>query len=406
MNRLKTYLTASLNGSSKGQAINIDWSTGLALFLVTLLSSTVYLINPLALQDHNALENKAVQVQEQLQEEAGRTNHRNTFYVRSPTDIEDVPFDREYYYSTMLGTGVAMPPAELDVPENRFSTVTDTGNTSTDIIYFRGDYEPPSHYSDLDTSSGSVSNSEITIDYSSNVDSTSIGGKQAIRSIQLDGSADEGAENDVFLERFGGNLKVFNSSSEFLVEDDSFVVTTQNYSTLYWHEDETYELTGTGTIREGETEGLTVADSDLGVALMGDMYANVSKPDRSTVRIEADAPRTRIRLHEDGIDYGENRIDTYTARKAFFGTEKVYESLFRSELESIQNMSEREFETGFNLVDWGYNVTVTLEDGNERILSRGDRIAFRDTSISSRQVGFISGEGELKQTDSRVVLWR
>lgn len=390
----------------KGQTINIDWSIGLALFLVTILSSVLFIIDPLAVQNSRGLENKAMDVQETLQQEAGRESVRNSFYINSQTTVENVPFDREYFYRNSLGTGVSSEPSLVDIPGDRFTTVTNTENSSIYMTYFRGGFEPPSYYSDLTLGSAEISNSRITIDYSSQVDSANINGREAIQSITLDGNTDESFSDEVVAETFSGNLKVFNDSSEFIVEDSSFEVRTKNYSTLYWHDEGNESLAGTGTFKEGETSGLTVADSDLGVTFLGDLDANVSKPDSSTVMIEIDAPRTRVRLHESGTGYGEKRIESYIDREAFFGTEKIQESFFSADLDAVSNMSEREFETRFRLVDWGYNISITDTEKEERLLSKGQQIAFRDTTASTRQFSFVNSKGEIKQAESRVILWR
>lgn len=390
----------------KGQTINIDWSIGLGLFIVTILSSVLFIIDPLAVQNNRGLENKAMEVQETLQQEAGREVVRNSFYIRSESTIENVPFDREYYYRNSLGTGVASEPSFVDIPGDRFATVTNTGNSSVDLTYFRGGFEPPNYYSDLNLGSAEISNSRITLDYSLQVESASINGREAIQSVTLDGDPDETSNDEIVAETFSGNLKVFNDSSEFIIEDESFELRTKNYSTLYWHGEGNESLSGTGRFKQGETSGLTVADSDLGVTFLGDLDANVSKPDSSTVLIEVNAPRTRLRLHESGTGYGEKRIESYIDREAFFGTEKIQKSFFRADLDAVSEMEEREFENQFGLVNWGYNITVTDSDNEERLLSKGQQIAFQDTATSTRQFSFMNREGEMKRAESRVILWR
>lgn len=392
--------------SRKGQTINIDWSIGLALFLVTILSSVLFIIDPLAVQNSRGLENKAMDVQETLQQEAGREVVRNTFYIRSQDAIENVPFDREYFYRNSFGIGVVSMPSLVDITGDRFATVTNTGNRSVDLTYFRGDFEPQTYQSDLNLDSGEINNSRIAISYSSNVDSANISDQEAVQSITLDGDPDETSQDEVVAETFSGNLKVFNDSAEFIVEDESFELRTKNYSTLYWHPDGNESLTGTGTFKQGETSGFTLADSDLGVTFLGDLNATVSKPDSSTVLVEIDAPRTRVRLHESGTGYGERRIESYVNRDAFFGAERIQSSFFRADLDAVSNMTEREFETRFGLVNWGYNITVTATDNEERLLSKGQQIAFRDTVASTRQFSFVNSEGEMEQAESRVILWR
>lgn len=389
----------------KGQSVNIDWSTGLALFLVTILSSVVFLIDPISMQGQKSLDNQVMALQEDIQRDGGRTTRRNTFYIQSPRAIENVPFDRTYHYKLRSGHGVASEHSYLNISEDQFSSVLNTGNSSMDIIYFEGNFDREDRYSDLETSSGEITNSRIALQYTSNIESGSINGREAIQKIEISG--DKGvSENDIRVEEFSGNLKVFNGSSEFIVEDDSFEITTKNYSTLYWHPEGNQSLTGTGTIEEGNTRGLSIADSDLGVTFMGDLYANVSKPDSSTVKVKIDAPRTRIRLHESGTGYGEKRIEAFAGRNSFFGVERVRSSFFRSELESLSNLTEREFETRYGLIDTGYNVTVEKEGGNEMLLNRGQQIAFRDTSTSTRQNSFISDSGDIQQAEVRVVMWR
>lgn len=408
-------------GTRKGQTINIDWSIGLALFLVTILSSVLFIIDPLTVQNSRSLENKAMDVQETLQREAGREVTRNTFYIRSQETIENVPFDREYFYRNSLGTGVASKPSLIDIQDDRFAAVLSTGNSSVDLSYFRGGYEMPTYYSDLSLTSSQISNDRITLSYSSNIDSADIKGREAIQSLTLDGDPDETFEDEVVVESFSGNLKVFNDSSEFIVEDGSFELRTRNYSTLYWHPDGNESLAGSDTtFKQGETSGFTLADSDLGVTFLGDMNANVSKPDSSTVLVEVDAPRTRIRLHESGTGYGEKRIESYIDREAFFGTEDIQSSFFRTDLDAVSEMEEREFETEFDLVNWGYNISITPEtrDIETTLAQRVSKLqdwnqgSYSGTSASRKAnsgdlgIGYRNGSADTDLTEGLVGYWR
>lgn len=385
----------------KGQTINIDWSIGLSLFLVTILSSVVFLIDPMSIQDNRAMENKAVEVQDILQQELGYTSMRNTFYTRSPAGIENIPYIRSYNYIYEIGDGASEKHSYINVGNDRFATVLDSGNKSLDFLYYDGEFNQTNRYSDLSTGSGTIGNSYITIQYSSDVDSAEINGREAIKNISIDGSGS--SSNDIYATAFGGNLKVFNGSREFMIDDSSIVMYTRNYSTLYWHPDGEQNLDTEG--KNGSTQGLTVADSDLGVTLMGDLEADVKKTANDLVRIEVDAPRTRVRLHESGTGYGEKRIESFTASNEFFGVEKHFESFFFDQKDSLSDMDENEFESRFRLDGWGYNITVTPE-GDDRILSRGDRIAFRQTVVSTRQSSFVSEKGRIKQAETKVVIWR
>lgn len=409
----------------KGQTVNIDWSIGLALFLVTILSSVLFIIDPLTVQNERAMDNKVMEIQETLQQQGARETVRNRFYVRSPGTIENVPFDRKYFYRSSDGAGIASPPSLVDVSEGRFATVLTTGNSSATLNYFEGDFEGSSQHTDLSTGTDIIENSEIRIDYRTDIDSARVNGKEAIQMISVDGTSGINFEDEVLVEAFSGNLRVFNNSREFIIEDDSFTVRTKNYSRLYWHRDETYPLTGTGTIREGETEGLTVAESGLGATFMGDLNATVSKPDRSTVEIQIDAPRTRIRLHESGTGNGERVIDSYSKRDAYFGTENVYNSFFAGELKQLEENSDREFETSFGLVNWGYNMTVTTTEQVTGTVSSSlvesfstaqewRRGSFSGTQIEDSEedggeglrIGYLNGSSENVLSDGLAAYWR
>jgi len=70
-------------------------------------------------------------------------------------------------------------------------------------------------------------------------------------------------------------------------------------------------LTGTGIKAKGETKGFTVA-SDYGITFLGDLEATVSKPDDSTVKVEIDAKRIRVRLHNSDYNAGKNALGPMT----------------------------------------------------------------------------------------------
>lgn len=383
----------------KGQAINIDWTIGLSLFLFTSLSA-IFITGFTDFGNAESLENIASETHEELENNAAASAVRNNLTAQTPEEINRIPVDRKFY-TDGITDWVADNPVYINSSEDRFVSVIDSNNTFK-ITYFTENTTAKNYYSDIKTGNNWLNNSKINMKLESNgVDHIRHSNKKFFDSISLTGNTDARSE-DIFADSFSGNLTLYNDSTEIIIREKPLSLTAGNYSEIYWHADGNEDLND-GYSKEKETQGLSVANSSQGITFTGELDAKVEKTGSNT-QIEINSSKLRIRVHDEGISYGENRVKNYANGEIFLGIEQNIELLNRNRVDELENMTEEEFQRELGLEDIGYDIEIT---GDENYLSKGESVPpLTDSVVVNRNSQLISGNGETDNIEISVGVWR
>jgi hypothetical protein len=383
----------------KGQAINIDWTIGLSLFLFTSLSA-IFVTGFTDFGNAESLENIASETHEELENNAAASSVRNNLTAQTPEEINRIPVDRKFYTEGIVDW-TADNPIYINSSENRFVSVIDSNETFK-ITYFTENTTFKEYYSDIETSNNWLNNSEIKMKVeSSGIDQIRYSDKKFFDSISLTGNTDTRTE-DIFAESFSGNLTLYNNSNEIIIREEKLSLTAGDYSEIYWHP-EGEETLNDGYSEEKETQGFSIANSSQGITFTGDMDARVEKTGSNT-QIEINSSKLRIRVHEEGTGYGEKRVKNYANGEIFLGLEQNIELLSRNRIDELENMTEEEFQEEIGLEDIGYDIEIT---GDENYLSKGESVPpLTDAVVINRNSQLISGNGETDNIEISVGVWR
>lgn len=394
----------------KGQAINIDWTVGLAVFLTAIVGGVIILSNnsPASVRAEEASQ-KAYLTQEALREETFREGRKSPLVVDTPLNVSArIPVDTSYIFpeDAYAGSGAIDIPADINISNKSVITTISLENTSFSdnshhLSYFFSNTSNLSYDNNIDTGSW-INNSMVNVKPGGpGLESLRISGNEVLNSsAELNSNDFSTEEKELHASTLDSELKVYNNSQELILEDASDVTfNLTNMTTLYWYRDNsTQTLAGTGTFKSGDTKGFAVA-SNHGITFIGDMTATVSKPDRETVKAEIDTSRLRIFLHDTGHGKGRKRIRVYDRGDIFFGTAKKIEGASQDKIDELENLGETGFENRLELEDVGYNITFgSLENGSE--------IPLQDVSVSDRPSVKLGRNGNYSRIDSEVAIWR
>lgn len=398
---------------SKGQTVNIDWTVGLSLFVVTALTAVLFLTNiNIGPEPVPALEAKAFQVQQNLEDETFVEGSTIPMISRGPVSVNNIPVDTFYNFSAEAYTDSESGdiPVEMDIANNRIVTVTDAGNQTKSLVYFHENVSDITYTNDISTGSNWINNSKIAVETGNNgLISLRISGNELLNpDADLNSASFSTTEKELYAETLSGDLRIYNGSPEIIFDNISSNVTfnLQNLNTLYWHQNKsTVGLSGTGVKAEGKTKGFTVA-SGYGITFIGNLTATVSKPDSSTVQAEIDAEKIRIRLHNSDYQTGRKRIRAHDAGYVTLGASKSFSASYSSKIQDLKNETSSEFEDKVNLEDFGYNISFG-KTNTSTFIERGKEVPI-DTSavVSDRSSALIDRNGTLSEIENRVILWR
>lgn len=398
-----------MTGISQGQAINIDYTVGFGLFLISLLSGVLLVAN--ANIDRTGVPDARQQaslVQDELQEKTFHTGRQAPLILKTPATTGSVPVDTGYVFPRRAypGSGAMDIPADIRMEEDRVITVVDGGNMSHQLSFFFSNKTNLTYSNRIKTGLW-MNNTKISMKP----------GSPGIRSLRVNGNevldpdADLNDNNFTVTEEMlhastlEGDLKLYNGSRELIIENPGTVsFNLKNFTTLYWHRDQTTtELTGTGTFKSGNTSGFTVATyegNDYGATFLGDeLDATVSKPDSSTVRATIDAPRIRLYLHDSDYQEGKDRIEFFKRGTVAFGAEKKIEGASADKIQSIDDLTGRELENELKMGSYSYNLTYYS-------LERGSTLPLTDVVVSDRPSVMLGRYGNYSKIENRVAVWR
>lgn len=400
----------------KGQLINIDWTIALSLFLVSSLSAVLFLGNiNTGPNQINSLQSKALEIQSNLEEETSINAVKLPLISQGPTKSFNIPIDRQYNFPSDAhhNSGSGEIPAELDIEENNVIAVTDSGNTSKSLVFFKEEVDEQNYNNNIQTNGNWINNSKISLRLGgSGINSLKVNNKEVLNTdADLGSGSNTINESDIYAETLSGNLKLFDNSSEIIIDNRSQNLTfnLQNFDTAYWNEnDSEIELTGTGVKAEGNTKGFSIASS-YGLTFLGNMETKISKPSESTVKAEIDAEKIRIRLHDSGIETGKDRIEFFDKGYIVLGAGQKFSAPYSSKIKQLNSETDRYFESALDTEEFGYNIGLGFWiNGIIEDLSDWNKGDYNGTSASRKDnsgdlgIGYRNGNSE----DSLVGYWR
>jgi len=390
----------------KGQAVNIDWTVGLGIFMTALLSGVIIIVGTNFGPDVGSERQEASLIQDSLEDETYLEGRQTPLVSRTPSRFEDIPVDQEYIFpdKAYAGSGSMDIPATVNITGNRLVTVIDRENTSYSMNYF---------FSNRTNLSFSGENDLETRDWMNNTQISVKPGGQGIDSIKINDKEVLNPEADLSGSEFGvnqgelkassldGDLKIYNGSREMILEDPGTVTfDLVNFTKLYWYNgNQTIDTMNLDSNpKTGETAGFSVAE-DYGITFLGDLDANVSRPDDETVRAEVTASRIRIFLHDSGYETGWQRIEAFDKGWLTLGAEKQLEGATTEGIEDLDSTSQSELETRLNIDDHRYNITFGS-------MERGFIIPLEDVVVSDLPSVKLGRYGNYSIIENRVAVWR
>lgn len=387
---------------SKGQAISLDWLTGISLFMVAVVASTFVVVT-----DHSNtqtdLRSQAEDVSQQLKDETQMTARKIPLYVRGPHKVGKIPVDTTYNFSVGAESGIMDVPSNISESDGSIITLVEAGNNSYEMTYFFEELDEIDYVNDIEYDGNRVENTNISfVPSNTGLDSLRINGKEFLNTdAEFEDATTNVEEKELHAEV--DKLKIYNESRELILENPDATFNLRNFTDLYWGEDgNLYDLEGTGNIVVGGTPGLTVATyegNDYGLTFVGDIWANVSKPDRDTVKVDVNGSQARIMLHDTDYSKGQERIEFYEDGDIYFGAERQVSGIHPSKTTSLKNMIDIGFENRFDLRDYNYN--ITLLD-----VERGAAIPFQNVVAHTREASVIGRYGNFSSTSIKVRLWQ
>lgn len=391
----------------KGQAVNIDWTVGLSIFLVTSLSAVFLVTTPETVTD-TRMDNALNQVSDSIKQETFIEGRTTNLSVRTPVELDrNIPVDHSYSYRGFNSSGTMNTVSNLDFEEGGVKALVRAENTSYSMTYTDGELDEPTYSTDLSTGSNQISNSKISLET----------GSPGLTSLQVDGNellnndADLGYsdytvnQKNISASSFNRNLTVFSNSSEIIIEDlESATFNLENLSTLYWYSDDSTTSLEGEVSKSGDTKGLTVA-SDYGLTFLGDLNAQVNKQAGSdTVEVQVTAERLRLMLHNSDYTEGRKRTQIYDRGEIFFSAPEKIEGATEQKINQLSDLEQQEFEQRLGLETVGYNISYGKTESSA-YLRKGQSIQDTNTYVRDSDTTLIRANGTLGTVDSRVILW-
>lgn len=394
----------------KGQSINLNWVIGTSIFLAALVFSITYTFNNYSNKESSVgLQEEISDMRDGLNNWAEITIRRTPLIVKGPSLDSEIPVKKKYIFSASAESAVMDKANGINISKNIVRTTANTSKSKHILTQFYDEMDDISYSSDL--SGGSIlNNSKIEVDPGDpGLEQVRYGNTNLLETdAEFNSSNYTVHVHDIYGETLGGDIEVYRESSEILVDTESpDNYYFRNFTSLYWREtDTTTTLTGNGNFETGSTDGLVLQGlegSDIGVAFTGDMDANVSKPDNSTVNVSIDSSsRYRVYLYGNTLDEGKDRIKVKESGGIFFGAAEEFEILKLGKLNAIANWPEFRFRDELGVETVGYNLTIYGPDKN---YTSGRQIPFQDVTVSRQSRAAIDETGKIYSVEDRIAVW-
>lgn len=385
----------------KGQSISIDWTIGFGIFIVTILTGTIFLMSFSPGTSQSAeLSQKADNVFNNLEDNTSVTVWRTPIYT-GKNKVGQVPqeFNYSFRQSGFKGSADIDAPSEISMADNHFSIVLNTSKEKHHLAYFDYDNENLTYQNNFDIN-GEVDNGVIQLEpFDGGLESLRYQGQEVLnQTAEIPGSSDVN-EEVIYASTLDDDLKIFDQTGEMILDGKEKVVfNLTEFDNVYWHPGDNENVQGEGTVVEGDTKGFAFYSDDLPtITFIGDMYANVSNQETLKAEIEPDN-KLRIRLDESGYS-SRDRIEVYENSSIRIGIENSFEAPVEDSIDLLNQLDRETFEQELNLGGWGYQI----EYGS---FYKGSDIPLVETISLEYPSTKVDRFGNRTSIDSRVVIWR
>lgn len=296
----------------KGQAINLDFTIALALFLFT-AAGTIAAVQ--AQRGDATTPGRSSQVADRLVSQISTQGYQRDLVMSSPVSVQDYPIDRELEFAPAAepGSGSFQRPASVNISTGSFVSVPDLGNRSLRLSYLSVNPGLSSRRLEDDLTARDdayLNNSDIRlsladpglealVDRDLNRDLVRERGN-----VSIPGSDLSTSEDALSASSLSGNLKMYNGSPEFVVEQGPVAFRLKNLSTVYVLDGNRTLSVGPGFDRGFSTPALALTESPSssesgGLVFAGDLSIQVRNT-TSGVDVEVSfGDRLRVRPVEN-----------------------------------------------------------------------------------------------------------
>lgn len=303
----------------RGQAINIDSTIALALFLFTAVG-TIAAVQ--AQRGDAASVGRSSQVADRIEPEISVQVFDRDLLMSSPTAIADYPVDRELEFVDAAEPGSASfeKPADVNISTGQFVSILELRNRSLRLSYASLDpgLEGAKPANDLTASDDDyLNNSELRLSLGTPGLEGLIDrglGRELVRergNVSLPGNDFSTQEVGLSASSLSGDLTVYNGSPEFAVSDGPAVFRLKNLSTVYVLDENKTLPIDSGFDKTFSTRALAVTENpdsaeNGGIVLAGNLSARVENVSLGVDVSVSFRDRLRVRV-VDGLSEGYRR---------------------------------------------------------------------------------------------------
>jgi hypothetical protein len=381
----------------KGLVVDIDFTIGLTLFLFTAAGVLAVVQS----QRPGPELGRSAQVADEIAGETSVTVFDRNLHMNSPSSVPRYPVDRRLAFEQTAFPESAFfeSPAAVTPATGRLVSVPDFRNQSLRLRYYSANLSDPNYTNELDGRDGAyINNSRVRLEFgASGLDSLAY--KRVSRNLlrsdaQIPGSDFSVDEKQLSASTLSGDLKLYNGSPEFIVEDGPVDIPLKDLPTLYIQENNRTISLGSGFSDTFETDVLAVAENDSssqsgGLVFAGDLSAEV-RDTSSGVNVNLSFPdRLRVRV-VDGLDQAYRRS---RAEQGYlvFGPADTFRALSGNRTLGLRSESSQVFRRRLGIGDANYNISLGRRGSVSEPSWTGN---FNDTAVEASNLTLSTTDGD------------
>lgn len=354
----------------KAQAINIDFTIALALFLFT-AASTIAAVQ--AQRGDANTPGRSSDIADRLEAEVATQVYHRDLVMYSPVEVANYPVDKNLTFTEAAEPGSTSfeAAARVNITTERFVSVPDLRNASPTLSYMSAAAETVGvgRGNDITVQDGSyLNNSKIRLSLANPGLEALIDrdiGRDLVRergNVSIPGNDLSTQENKLSASALSGNLKLYNGSPEFLVRESPAKFRLKNLSTAYVLRGNRTLSVDAGFDRTFSTQAIALTESTSspdsgGLVFAGNLSVNVTNV-TSGVNVELSfTDRLRVRL-VNGLSEGFTR--SLAARgHAKFGPAERVSAAWAGKIADLNSLDDDELRSRLDISsDLAYNISL------------------------------------------------
>ena len=354
----------------KAQAINIDFTIALALFLFT-AAGTIAAVQ--AQRGDANTPGRSSDIADRLEAETTTQAFHRDLVMYSPVEVPNYPIDKDLAFTEAAEPGSTSftTAAIANTTTGRFVSVPNLRNASLTLSYLSAAAKTGgvSGSNDITVQDGSyLNNSKTRLSLANPGLEALIDrdiGRDLIRergNVSLPGNDLSTQENELSASTLSGNLSIYNGSPEFIVRESPAKFRLKNLSTVYVLKDNKTLTVDAGFDRTFSTQALAVTENPSspesgGLAFAGNLSANVTNV-TSGVDVELSfTDRLRARP-VDGLSEGFKRSLAARGHAKFAPVERTG-ATWGAKIADLNSLDDDELRSRLAIgSDLAYNISM------------------------------------------------